>query len=197
MKSDLQRAFETLGVPANAPVSDVRAAYRTLIRTYHPDHATGDGAVATQRLAEINAAKDLIDRGSIPTPVRPQRPTKPQERARQPQQRTRQQPQQPQAEARTMNAECARDADELRLQREAQARAFRKANEARTDADDIAQSYVRRPAATAKAPTNPAKKAQEEARRERQAAFAAAIKGQTLGGSRGSFLGRLRSIGSR
>lgn len=193
MNSDLQRAFKTLGVPADAPLSDVRKAYRTLIRTHHPDHASGDGAVATQRLAEINAAKDLIDRGSIPTPVRPQRPTKPQERARHPQQGQ----QQPQAEARTTGADCARNADELRLQREAQARALRKANEARTDVDEGVKSYVRRAAATATPSINPVKKAQEEARRERQAAFAAAIKGQTPGGSRGSFLGRLRSIGSR
>ena len=192
MNPDLQRAFETLGVPADAPSSDVRAAYRTLIRAHHPDHASGDGSVATQRLAEINAAKDLIDRGAIPTPVRPRRPENTR-RPEKPQARAPQQP--PQSHAETDPA-AAGNADDLRLQREAQARAYRKANEARSDVDDIAQSYVRRPAA-AQPKADPAQQALEDARRERQAAFAAAIKGQTPGGSRGSFLGRLRSIGAR
>ncbi|MEJ6390598.1 J domain-containing protein [Gymnodinialimonas ulvae] len=191
MNSDLQRAFKTLGVPADAPLSDVRAAYRTLIRTHHPDHATDDGAAATQRLAEINAAKDLIDRGVVPTPVRPRRPKQTQPRGAQPKAQSQSQSQQqPQQQTGTKTA----SAEELRQQREAQARAYRKANEARCDVDDSAQSYVRRAAAAEQAQVDPAQQAREDARRERQAAFAAALNGQASGGS---FLGRLRSLGSR
>ena len=47
-----------LGVPAGAPPADVTAAYRALAKRWHPDRAPGPDAA--RRMAEINAAYDLL-----------------------------------------------------------------------------------------------------------------------------------------
>jgi DnaJ like chaperone protein len=55
-----------LGVAPDASLEEIRAAYRRLIRTYHPDLLIGRGlpaerlAAANQRLARINAARDRL-----------------------------------------------------------------------------------------------------------------------------------------
>jgi len=50
--------FAVLGVTADASAEEVTAAYRRLAKQWHPDHA--DGPQAARRMAEINAAYDLV-----------------------------------------------------------------------------------------------------------------------------------------
>jgi curved DNA-binding protein CbpA len=50
--------FAVLGVAPNASIDEVAAAYRSLAKRWHPDRA--DGPQATRRMAEINAAYDLL-----------------------------------------------------------------------------------------------------------------------------------------
>ena len=47
-----------LGVAPNASAEEVAAAYRSLAKRWHPDRA--DGPQAARRMAEINAAYDLL-----------------------------------------------------------------------------------------------------------------------------------------
>jgi len=56
----LTEAHRCLGVAPGADPVTIRRAWRALVRAHHPDHAPGDKAMATHRLAEINAAYDLI-----------------------------------------------------------------------------------------------------------------------------------------
>jgi hypothetical protein len=53
--------FSVLGVGRDAPPEAVTAAYRRLAKRWHPDRATGPEAVT--RMAEINAAYDLLRAG--------------------------------------------------------------------------------------------------------------------------------------
>jgi hypothetical protein len=67
-------AYEVLGVPRDASVDEIREAYRTLVRFYHPDgHANAPERVqleATRRMAELNAAYELLLRERpAPTPA--------------------------------------------------------------------------------------------------------------------------------
>lgn len=58
---DLQPAYRTLGVKPGAPVGEIRAAYKKLMRQHHPDLAAPeDRAEATRKTAKINAAYDLV-----------------------------------------------------------------------------------------------------------------------------------------
>ena len=58
---DLQPAYRTLGVKPGAPVGEIRAAYKKLMRQHHPDLAAPeDRAEATRNTAKINAAYDLV-----------------------------------------------------------------------------------------------------------------------------------------
>jgi DnaJ domain len=49
--------FAVLGVAPDASAEEVAAAYRGLAKQWHPDHAGSEGA---ERMAEINAAYDLL-----------------------------------------------------------------------------------------------------------------------------------------
>jgi DnaJ like chaperone protein len=63
-----------LGLAPDASLDEIRAAYRRLIRAHHPDLLAARGvpaervALATQRVARINAARDrlLRHRGGAP-----------------------------------------------------------------------------------------------------------------------------------
>ena len=55
----------TLGLAASATPEEVAAAYRALAKRWHPDHV-GDRPGAARRMAEINAAYDLL-RGGVGT----------------------------------------------------------------------------------------------------------------------------------
>jgi DnaJ like chaperone protein len=59
-----------LGVAPDASLDEIRAAYRRLMRTHHPDLLAASGvpddriALATARVARINAARDRLLRGA-------------------------------------------------------------------------------------------------------------------------------------
>ena len=60
--------WRVLGVALGADLAEVRAAYRTLVKTYHPDKHMADGTpvefirVAEDRMAAINAAYAILAR---------------------------------------------------------------------------------------------------------------------------------------
>ncbi len=56
----IHAALLILGVSAQDDPATVRAAWRRLVRIYHPDVAAGNRKQAAVRLAEINAAYDLL-----------------------------------------------------------------------------------------------------------------------------------------
>lgn len=79
--------FAVLGVAPGASGEEVAAAYRRLAKRWHPDRAGGQDAA--RRMAEINAAYDLVrserwlERSgrTAPPADRPQRPSAPRARA--------------------------------------------------------------------------------------------------------------------
>lgn len=52
--------YSVLGVSPSADEVVIRAAYRALAQRYHPDKWQGDPTVATQKMAEINAAYAVL-----------------------------------------------------------------------------------------------------------------------------------------
>ena len=54
-----ERAYATLAVPVGAGASEVRAAYKKLMRQHHPDRFAGD-AEKSREAARINAAYEHI-----------------------------------------------------------------------------------------------------------------------------------------
>ena len=58
-------AFQLLGLPMTANEDSIRSAWRQLARTYHPALAKDDPEAANKRLAEINAAFDLLSAGQV------------------------------------------------------------------------------------------------------------------------------------
>lgn len=64
-----EAAYSTLGLRFGAPGEDVRGAYRTLIRRYHPDTGTQEPD-AVRRLAEVRDAYErLRPRGPAANPA--------------------------------------------------------------------------------------------------------------------------------
>ncbi|KMW57079.1 hypothetical protein AIOL_002037 [Candidatus Rhodobacter oscarellae] len=57
----LRDAYRILGVGPRDDAATVRRAWLRLVRAYHPDMVRGDTGAANQRLAEINAAYDLVE----------------------------------------------------------------------------------------------------------------------------------------
>lgn len=57
---DMRKAFECLGVSPDADRKTIRAAWKKLVRAYHPDLYRNNQAEGNRRLAELNAAFDLI-----------------------------------------------------------------------------------------------------------------------------------------
>ncbi|WP_424976335.1 J domain-containing protein [Dinoroseobacter sp. S124A] len=53
-------AFALLGLAPTTDVAVIRKAWRKLVRIHHPDQAEGCKETANARLAEINAAFDLV-----------------------------------------------------------------------------------------------------------------------------------------
>ncbi len=62
----LRDPYEVLGVPPDAPLSEIKLAYRALVRETHPDRMVARGVpkeavqLANDRMSEINAAWDEI-----------------------------------------------------------------------------------------------------------------------------------------
>lgn len=69
-----QDAFDLLGIKPGSDAATVRKAWRALVRTYHPDLAKSDPKAANTRLAEINAAFDLLTKLET-APADPEQPT--------------------------------------------------------------------------------------------------------------------------
>lgn len=61
-RSAREDALQLLGVEEGADEKEIRRAWRALVRTYHPDQARADPEAANQRMAEINAAFDVLMR---------------------------------------------------------------------------------------------------------------------------------------
>ena len=63
---NLDNAYSILGVNSNATDGEIKKAYRALVKKYHPDIITGQGAEqsiiddATTKLQEINEAYEII-----------------------------------------------------------------------------------------------------------------------------------------
>lgn len=57
----MQDPYKTLGVSPGATDEEIKKAYRTLAKKYHPDLNPGD-EVAAQRMNEINAAYDILSK---------------------------------------------------------------------------------------------------------------------------------------
>ncbi|MEL7117577.1 MAG: J domain-containing protein [Pseudomonadota bacterium] len=58
--TDLERAFEILGIAPTDDEAAIRKAWRGLVRSYHPDTARTDPEGANKRLTEINVAFDAV-----------------------------------------------------------------------------------------------------------------------------------------
>lgn len=55
--------YEVLGVTENATDEEIKAAYRKLVKKYHPDRFANDPpkqAAASEKLKQVNAAYDMI-----------------------------------------------------------------------------------------------------------------------------------------
>lgn len=52
--------YEILGVSKNASQEEIRNAYKTLVKKYHPDLYQGDKAFAEKKTQEINEAYDIL-----------------------------------------------------------------------------------------------------------------------------------------
>lgn len=52
--------YEILGIKKNASQEEIREAYKTLIKKYHPDLYQGDKSFAEKKAKEINEAYDVL-----------------------------------------------------------------------------------------------------------------------------------------
>jgi COMPASS component SWD3 len=69
---DIKQAYQVLGLPLNAPQSEIKSAYHNLARQYHPDRFSGDPAnlkAAEERLKSINVAYADLKTYNPPSPV--------------------------------------------------------------------------------------------------------------------------------
>ncbi len=60
--------FAVLGISAHASPEEATAAYRNLAKRLHPD-VTGQDPTAAQRMAQVNAAYDVVRDGALRAPV--------------------------------------------------------------------------------------------------------------------------------
>ena len=71
MSTDLNRAYELLGVKPGVPIRELKAAHRDLAKVWHPDRFQHDPRLqekAQEKLKEINEAYDLLSSGKVPRP---------------------------------------------------------------------------------------------------------------------------------
>ena len=71
MSTDLNKAYELLGVKPGVPIRELKAAHRDLAKVWHPDRFQHDPRLqekAQEKLKEINEAYDLLISGKEPRP---------------------------------------------------------------------------------------------------------------------------------
>ena len=71
MSTDLNKAYELLGVKPGVPMRELKAAHRDLAKVWHPDRFQHDPRLqekAQEKLKEINEAYDLLSSGKVPRP---------------------------------------------------------------------------------------------------------------------------------
>lgn len=66
--STVETAFDILGIPEDSDPKTVMAAWRALVRSYHPSIAKTDPQGANRKLAEINAAFDAVCAAAVKKP---------------------------------------------------------------------------------------------------------------------------------
>jgi DnaJ domain len=69
LSTDLNKAFELLGVKPGVPMRELKAAHRDLAKVWHPDRFQHDPRLqekAQEKLKEINEAYDLLSSGKVP-----------------------------------------------------------------------------------------------------------------------------------
>jgi DnaJ-class molecular chaperone len=75
LSTDLNKAYELLGLKPGVPMRELKAAHRDLAKVWHPDRFQHDPRLqekAQEKLKEINEAYDLLSSGKVPRP--PPRP---------------------------------------------------------------------------------------------------------------------------
>lgn len=146
---EITRAFRLLGVSPDADRATIRAAWKRLVRSYHPDQFRGDTAAANARLAELNAAFDLVSGWSAEDTAAPGPQPAPRERRAAGQHRA--------AADKRRRAKAAARADAMRRQQASRAAHYACAeaeNRKRAAALDRAEA-LRRVARAAKRPVHP------------------------------------------
>jgi len=81
LSTDLNKAYELLGVKPGVPMRELKAAHRDLAKVWHPDRFQHDPRLqekAQEKLKEINEAYDLLSSGKVPRPTAPPPPPRPQ-----------------------------------------------------------------------------------------------------------------------
>jgi len=71
LSTDLNKAFELLGVKPGVSMRELKAAHRDLAKVWHPDRFQHDPRLqekAQEKLKEINEAYDLLSSGKVPRP---------------------------------------------------------------------------------------------------------------------------------
>ena len=71
MSTDLNKAYELLGVKPGVSMRELKAAHRDLAKVWHPDRFQHDSRLqdkAQEKLKEINEAYDLLSSGKVPRP---------------------------------------------------------------------------------------------------------------------------------
>jgi hypothetical protein len=71
LSTDLNKAYELLGVKPGVPIRELKAAHRDLAKVWHPDRFQHDPRLqekAQEKLKEINEAYDLLSSGKAPRP---------------------------------------------------------------------------------------------------------------------------------
>jgi len=80
LSTDLNKAYELLGVKPGVSMRELKAAHRDLAKVWHPDRFQHDPRLqekAQEKLKEINEAYDALSSGKVPRPQPASPPTSP------------------------------------------------------------------------------------------------------------------------
>ncbi|MCL2206107.1 MAG: J domain-containing protein [Treponema sp.] len=65
MPEELRKDFDELGVKYDSTAAECKAAYKKILKAYHPDHHAGNAEavrIATEKTAKVNAAYTRIEK---------------------------------------------------------------------------------------------------------------------------------------